>query len=180
MNLELLALRWLLYEKRCEIAICERSPRSLWCGQPDVLGITKARYTIEIEIKRSLSDFRADSDKPSRKYRHSENPNLDKLLSKLPKQFYYLVPAELQARVELILPAWAGLMIPPRPGNSEWLHMCKVAPVNRESKRLAVKECCRLVRMVANWAMSEAESRQAQFLRFRDGYWPWPEPDFEI
>lgn len=175
MNLELLALRWLLYEKRCLIALRERSPRSVWCGEPDVLGLTKSRHTVEIEIKRSLSDFRADGRKRSRQelFRNTERAR-----SLLPRQFYYLVPPELVGRVQEELPTWAGLM---RLAKGEWaLTVIKDAPVNPDSTRLSVKECCRLVRMVANWATTEAESLQAQFNRFRYGHQPWPEPDFEI
>ena len=174
MNLELMALRWLLYERRCEIALCERSPRSDWCGEPDVLGITPARYMIEIEIKRSVSDFRADSRKQSREplFRQS-------YARRLPKQFYYLVPAALVGRVQSEVPVWAGLMRGPSKGGYA-LEIIKDAPINRESMRLSVKECCRMVRMVANWAMTKAENLQASVLRFREGHWSWPQPDFEI
>lgn len=85
-NLELLAMRWLRWEKRCIIVLTERSPRAQSCGEPDVLGITKDRYMYEIEVKRTISDFRADSDKPSRKFRDD-----GWRAPKLPKQFYYLV-----------------------------------------------------------------------------------------
>lgn len=184
MNLELMALRWVLYEKKCEMALRERSPRVYPCGEPDVLGITKNRYLIEIEIKRSLSDFKADAHKFSRKNRGGDfltnATNREWLFSKLPKQFYYLVPCELTKKVEPLVPEWAGLMRGPGRSEPQGIVVVKTAPANNESKRLSVKECCRLVRMVANWAMSESESKQASLLRFREGAWQWPEPDFEI
>lgn len=171
MNLELMALRWLLYEKRCVFALRERSPRMHFTGRPDALGVTASRYLIEIEIKRSLSDFRADRMKNSRRDTVRES-----IGNQLPRQFYYLVPTELVAVVEPIVPEWAGLL----DSYHGAIRVAKSAPVNRESRRLSVKECIRFVRMVANWAMSEAESRQAEYLRFRDGAWSWPEPLYEI
>lgn len=57
MSLELAAARWLRFEKRCMAVLFERTPRAWSCGLPDALGITCSRHMIEIEIKRTLSDF---------------------------------------------------------------------------------------------------------------------------
>jgi hypothetical protein len=152
MNLELQAIRWLLYERKCYLALCERSPRAWCCGEPDALGITKARYMVEVEIKRTLSDFRADRQKRSREenYRavHAH---------RLPKEFYYLVPKELGDSVREKLPVWAGLLT----WNGVTVSTVVVAPVNRESKRLDLKESVKLARAIANHsvsAMGEADT----------------------
>jgi hypothetical protein len=172
MNLELMALRWLRWEKKCPLAFCERSPRSLWCGEPDAIGITRNRYMIEIEIKRSVSDFKADFTKRSRMNRAYQQ-------EKFPKQFYYLVPYKLVPSVEHLLPEWAGLMRGPTE-SSYSIAVVHTSPVNKLSQRLSVHECARLVLMVNNHAMTVLERHQSAIDRFKDGHWQWPQPEFEI
>lgn len=175
MSLELMALRWLLYEKRCEIALRERSPRQWQCGEPDVMGITKSRHMIEVEVKRSVSDFKRDFTKRSREDKYREFWRF-----KLPRNFYYLVPAHLVFKIEPMVPKWAGLLRGPTSEEPQGLFVVKKAPVNTDSERLTVKECCRLVRMMANWAMTEAQGHFNAYRNFRDGHSVWPEPDYEI
>ena len=158
------------------LVLCERSPRQGWCGQPDVFGVTAARYTMEIEIKRSLSDFRADATKPSR------NPILRDgfRLQRLPKHFWYLVPPELADRVEPLVPDWAGLMRGPRGHEAQTVWIIKRSPANSESRRLTVKECCRLVLLVNNHALSSEAKALNLANSFRGGWQPWHPPEFEI
>lgn len=161
MTLELAALRWLKWEKRCAIVLYERSPNEWTCGRPDVLGVTKDRYATEIEIKRSLSDFRADARKASRR-------NRDLYPKRFPKFFYYLVPEKLREKVQEELPKWAGLMIQSTDPARWYLPEIIVpAPVNRESDRYSVKHCLVLVRLMANQIVAQADTihgmnRQAQ------------------
>ncbi len=61
MTLEYHALAWLRFEKRCPIVMLERGIS--YISRPDALGITTARYMVEIEIKRSLADFTKNNDK---------------------------------------------------------------------------------------------------------------------
>jgi hypothetical protein len=171
MNLELMALRWLRWEKKCPMAFCERSP-VYGNGEPDVLGITDARYRIEIEIKRSLSDFNADAKKPHRHNRQF-NPAIH------PRQFYYLVPSHLSEKVRPLLPTWAGLMRGPD-YNSYGVAVLIQSPVNNASRRLTVRECIRMVKMVNNHSMSVMESFEKSFNRFKDGHWQWQYEDYEI
>ena len=142
-----------------------------------MLGV-RNRFLFEIEIKRSLSDLKQDAKKQSRVIRNLLQP-FPNSNCKYPKQFWYLVPAELQARVEPLVPPWAGLIIGPTKTNY-CLTVVKKAPVNSESTRLSVKECVRMVRMVANWAMTEAENHHSAWSKFHEGHWPWPEPEYEI
>ena len=174
MNLELFAMRWLRWQKRCVIVLEQRSPRQWSCGVPDVLGITGARYLIEIEIKRTLSDFKADSRKA---FRQRRNLGIKRELD--PKQFYYLVPSTLVEKVRPLVPDWAGLMRGPTEC-SHSIFVVKAAPTNNQSTRLTVKECCRLVIYINNHALTKAESLQAILGRFKEGYSCWPEPDYEI
>ena len=158
MNLELLAMRWLRWEKRCIIVLTERSPRSNHCGEPDVIGVTKDRFMYEIEVKRSLSDFRADAQKPSRKFRSEEWR-----APKMPKQFYYLVPNALAHKVIGELPDWAGLMRGPSSDESWQVKVLKPAPIWKPSTKLTAKECSYLVLKMSNQIMSLAEANHGHF-----------------
>jgi len=179
MNLELMAMRWLRWEKRCVIVLTERSPRKDYCGQPDVLGVTKDRYLYEIEVKRSLSDFRADADKPSRR-----NRDWDKWQPKFPKQFYYLVPNALAHKVNGELPDWAGLMRGPASGEVPVVQVVKPSPIWKPSIRLSPKECAYLVLKMSNQILSFAEAREGLLNRLHrdDGNETWMlkyHPDYQ-
>lgn len=144
MTLELIALRYFKFERRLPFALRERSPR--WGhGQPDILAVSKHRYLYEIEIKRSLSDFRRDALKASRR-------NRDLYPERQPKEFFYLVPRDLAEAVAAEAPDWAGVLTTPDPG--EWAHVVRPAPVNRAAKRLSVKECITLFRLMSNYNLS--------------------------
>lgn len=143
-NLELMALRWLRFQKRCPLAFLERGPRNPYGRRPDALGITPARYMVEIEIKRSVSDFRADSKKPHIVFR-------DSLINRWPKWFYYLVPPSIVDKVQV--PEWAGLMTV----DDYYVRVRKEAPRNEASLKLSVKECCQLFRVLGNQVLSSEE-----------------------
>jgi len=143
MSLELAAMRWFRWERRFPILLRERTPR-YGHGQPDVLAVSAARYMYEVEIKRSRSDFRADFDKPSRRIR-------DLRPWMYPKEFYYMMPPDLAEKCRDEIPEWAGLATLSRYSEFEIL---KPAPVNRESKRLSLKECVKLAHLMANHIIS--------------------------
>lgn len=145
-------MRWLRFEKRCALILCERSPRAWSCGEPDVLGVTDARYLYEIEVKRTLSDFRADAKKFCR-------ANRQMYISKQPKQFYYLMPPKVAAKAEVSIPHWAGLMVPNEHRCTE-IKVIKQAPTNTESKRLSLKECVHMAKLLSNFAISACESTE--------------------
>jgi len=85
-SLEHAALKWLRYRRRCQIVALER-----WvfdhAGRPDVVGVNHKCYVIEIEVKRTWSDFNADS----KKHKVSLIPPT--------RQRYYLAPRELAERI---------------------------------------------------------------------------------
>lgn len=174
MNLELMAMKWLRFERRCPIVIRERSPRSC-IGRPDVLGVTASRYLIEIEIKRSVSDFHADARKS-----HRTPSWMDSFKVKLPKLFYYLVPEEIRETVERRLNGHAGLLY----ALNCSVFVARSAPVNRDSKRLSLIECGRLVHLMANHIISAENSLESIIgqQRYCDPYW-YRDPrhvDFQI
>jgi hypothetical protein len=151
-SLEYLAGQFLRWEKKCFCVIRERCPR-FGNGLPDVLGITKARYLYEIEIKRTLSDFKANADKHHimvREGRVKINAHYWRKdpLKKAPKLFWYLVPSILVDKVQPLLPEWAGLMS----AGEDYGRVRVIVPAksNKESPRLTIEECVRLTHMMSN------------------------------
>lgn len=151
MTLELAAMRWLWLEQKCLVVLEQRTPK-YGHGIPDVIGVTPGRHLTEIEIKRSVADFRADADKPhraNRAFRLKHNPRL----------FYYLVPTKLAERCQPILPDWAGLMTMDK-DNQYSIAVLKRSPINREATRLDLRQCTRLARQMTAHMMGYA-SRMA-------------------
>jgi hypothetical protein len=143
MILEHTALKWLAFEKNCLAVMHERTPR--YCtGIPDVLGLTRGRHLIEIEIKRSVSDFKRNEKKISSR-------NRDIYLSYHPRQFYFFVPEEIHDKVVPLCPEWAGLA---KLSNGVTFEVTKLAPVNEKSKRLTTKECVKFFHSLSNQVVS--------------------------
>ena len=158
-----MALRWLRYEKRCVIVLRERTPRWI-AGHPDVIGLLPSRHLVEIEIKRSVSDFRADKNKPCRRSREF-------YMSKNPKQFYYLMPKEIAEKVKPEIPEWAGLMTNEHERGG--IVVLKGAPINKLATRLSPIECCRMLPMLVNAWISSESSRDSNRWNFIDGHEPY-------
>jgi hypothetical protein len=163
-NLEILALTWLRFEKSCPVALFERSPR-YGHGQPDVLGVTKAGYILEVEVKRSLSDFRANAKKGHIRWRDALEQGPGSLtekeyassLSQFPRQFWFLVPAELVDKVKPMVPKWAGLLSGPTKENYTILSVIP-ARSNNHATRLTPREMIRLGKAMANQIYSHARA----------------------
>jgi len=178
MNLELMAMHFLRFEKACAVALLERSPR-FGIGEPDVLGITKARYLLEIEIKRSLSDFRANGKKHHIAMREGRAVGTrwrtPIAISKFPKQFWFLVPCELVKKVEREVPDYAGLMRGPGQNEVQQVRVVKPAPSNHESERLTAREMMGLGHCMANQILSQMGQIHALKNRFEEGHhlWNW-------
>ena len=168
MSLETVAMHWLAYEKKCHCVINERSPR-YGIGSPDVLGITKDRFLIEIEIKRSVSDFKINAQK-------HHIINREHWIKTAPRQFYFFVPEDLLQKVETITPEWAGLACLKDGYN---FAISKQAPVNRESQRLSLKECVKLFRCASNQLVSQSKIIERLKDEWKLGHQPW-EWYFEI
>lgn len=162
MTMEYQALAWLKYRKRCPIVMLERG-LSYW-SRPDVLGITSARYLVEIEIKRSMSDFRANSNK-----RHVVSRN--ETLSQWPKYYYFLVPSAMSEKVKAELPTWAGLMV----GEMPWLSVVVKAPPNHDAKRVSFKRIIRLVELQSNNLVSMKDHIDRVFTKVEEPYFWTPE-----
>lgn len=71
-------LQWLRYERACSLVMIERGPR-FWAHRPDLVGITRDRYCVEVEIKMTVSDYKADERKERTK----------------PRELWYLMPPDI-------------------------------------------------------------------------------------
>lgn len=159
MTLEYAAARFLKWEKNCSLVLWERSPRAFHCGEPDVLGITNSRYMMEIEIKRSASDFRQNARKRHLVNRFGEHEHIRQLYNcKAPSQFWFLMPRKLALQLEPEIPDWAGLMMP-KEDYPFILSVIKPARRNEAAEKLTVKECSRLLRLAGNQILALMESR---------------------
>lgn len=157
MSLELAAMRWLWLEKKCLVVLQERTPVSMM-GQPDVLGITPGRYMVEVEIKRSASDFRAD-------FRKTHRVNRQFYIKNQPRQFYYMMDRNLSEKLLPEIPDWAGLMTCDTVYNAE---VIKSAPVNKESKKLNLKQCSKLARQMTSHMMGFALANNSIRVNYRN------------
>lgn len=169
MNLKLMVMVWLRFERRCPIVIRERSPRVVVCGRPDVLGVTKNRYLIEVEIKRSMSDFRNDQQKSSRRTR-------DLYLTRAPRQFYYMAEPSLAEKIKPELPPWSGLITT----KFQTVVVIVPAPVNRDSVKLTIRECIALAHLMANHIIAVEEKIESILYQYRAGWSPCWGINYEI
>lgn len=96
-------------------------PNHHYGWEADFVSVTRSLMVTVFEIKISLQDFRADFKKERHRF-YSDGRDL-------PNLFYYVVPQELQDRVQPLLPPHAGLMVV----SESQRHQCQVvtrAPFN--------------------------------------------------
>lgn len=157
---------WLRYKRQYPLISFERSPS--WHSRPDIYAVTDDRYVVEIEIKTSFPDFKADAKKI--KWEKQK---------KKPRQFYYLVPPELVQKVELLLKPEHGLMTVSELLNWEVreIVVVKKAPLTKNPWRLENTEYQEMVRHqsgtiaglskeIAHWAKSNKEGDRLRVLHY--------------
>lgn len=150
--LEEAALEWLRYERGCYVLALERGLDH--CYRPDVLGVNRKLFLLEIEVKRTLSDFKANGSK--RDFHVVE-----------PRQRWFMVPQSLVALVQPILPTGWGLMTLrpggiPTPSGLPGVDVVFPAPT-RDTRPLKAFELAKMVRHQSGTLVSVAVSRH----RFR-------------
>ena len=130
---------YLRYERGCYLVTWQRGP---WPKmRPDILGVTTGRKTIEIEVKTSLYDFRANV--------HKRGQRLRARGRHCPHQFYFLVPPQLVEKIRAELPAGAGLLTvggEQRISGTAKIEVIVSAPVHRRAERLGLQDIVKLVR----------------------------------
>lgn len=183
MRLEFIAARWLQFEKNCALVLCERTPR-YGHGQPDVLGVTPGRHFYEIEIKRTVADFRANHLKNHMLHRmHHSMEIQEEAAKRAPKLFWFLVPQKLVDKIKDEVPDFAGLLT--MHSNETSLEVIKKAPTNKHATRLSIKETSRLVRCAGNMmiammaGMCNARRLGSQDPGFMDDFYSEPVTDYK-
>lgn len=135
------AVEHLRYRLKCRLVCTERSPFIRDPCTPDVIGVTDKRKVIEIELKMSWSDFKANRAKTSLYQR--------RFYGIRPWRYFFLVPPEMKDRVLAALEEGEGLLTI-GDGSNVYTGLPKVvsvrpATIDRESRPLALKEIVRMV-----------------------------------
>lgn len=122
-RLESAALCWLRYKRQCPLVMLERTPFAYWRDRyrPDVVGISRERLAIEIEIKRTAGDYNANWKKLGFQDGHPPAaPRFD--------QRYFLVPMAMKEHAIQNLPMGWGLIVSSeRRGTDMDLNVAKAA-----------------------------------------------------
>ena len=162
-------VEWLRYQRGCYLVAQERGPWSRYGHKPDLLGVDKTRKCIEIEIKRSLADFKQDADK-----RVWSSRDLWKVA--WPSQFYYFVEPLMVDRVRPLLRDGFGLLTfaqtgkPTFGGNIE-IEIVVAARKQKDAKQLSVLQLCEMARhLTGSYSSTVSKLKPTQH----------PDPDYSI
>lgn len=126
-------------------------------GIADMLFISRAGYATEIEIKISVSDWKADQNKG--KF-DRERPHV--------ARFFYAVPEELADKVPVTIPSYAGILIV-RSGKGLKYHSFDQvreirAAIRRKAQKISEQEITRLYRSAYYRFWREEMKRQQRKL----------------
>jgi hypothetical protein len=161
------AASWLRYDKNLNLIAFERGIGS---GNPDVIAVDNKRFLIEVEVKISMSDFRADAKKYKWKIQDGGyRPEA------IPRLFYYLVPKDLVDKVKPELKEGHGLLTLGRRrmqnGMPEVISVV-AARANKLSKRLSFPNLARMVKhqsgTLCALAASQAIAYEEELIRTVD------------
>lgn len=130
---------WLRYERRCVMVCWEREILGLDSRRPDMIGVTRDRHVVEVEIKRTMADFRANGKKKYHRWANRDEYS--------PRQFYFFVLPEMVEAATAELPSGAGLLttLPRKVYGVPRIMAVVSAPVNKRSPRLDLRTMARMV-----------------------------------
>lgn len=133
---------WLRYKRRCPLVCCERTPfHNSFMLRPDALGVTRDRKVIEVEVKQTLSDFKANRKKRGIEWREKG------WATEYPLQFYFAVPRALVESVRQLLLPGEGLLTLSEV-ESVWGHEAEVvvgATPDKRATKLSVLQIGRMI-----------------------------------
>lgn len=150
------AVQWLRYERQCVIVAIERPFGGC---HADVIGVSGNRHVTEIEIKRTMADFRANARKHGICQRQRE-PWMHVNVSgeswwTVPRQFYFLVEPNMVEKAKAELPIGCGLMSPQVDGESyikalypsvPKLAVRVIAPLDLRARKLSLKKAVQMAK----------------------------------
>lgn len=136
------AVQWLRYQCQCPVVALERGISM--GGTPDVIGLTPKRFITEIEIKRTVSDFKRNAKKLAGFQRGRSIFADTGWEPTRPRLFYFLVPREIADKVQPLLQPEQGLMVLGE--NSRYqgvpeVRVVRVATPSARAKRLTTRQC---------------------------------------
>lgn len=120
--------------------------------EKDIFAITSSFYGKEVEIKVSVSDFRADF----KKSHHHE--------SKYVKEFYYAFPIEIYEKIKDEVPLHAGVIICERNKSRVSAKIIKKAKINTKAIKLNDKDMITIGRLASMriWSLKHTIEGQKQ------------------
>lgn len=151
------AVQWLRYDRQCVVVAIERT---FGCCQADVVGLSPKRHVTEIEIKRTMADFRANPKKHGMILREKD-ASMGGLAGggeswwTVPHQFYFLVEHSMVEKAKDELPPGCGLLSPQAAGESyvkplypgvPKLVVRVVAPLDSRARKLSLKKCVQMAK----------------------------------
>jgi len=144
------------YTRQAPIISFER-PLSNYFSKPDIFIVTKKRMLIEVEVKVNIYDFKNDVKKRTWLLR-DEYPDL----YPMPFQFYYAVSDDIRDKAKEVIDNWkvenkiygnVGLIVVNEPKNllyKQWnsslVWVMFKAPINKNAKKLTIKQIITMVR----------------------------------
>lgn len=148
----IMALYW-RYKRQAVLIAFERGLS--WTHVPDVQIVSKDRRLIEVEIKVSASDFRADAKKHVWSMR-------DRGLKPMPYQFYYAMPMDMAEKLKDEVRNDCGLLgvrtaTMKWQGHADRVECVRRAPVHKAAGRLSLKQCAQMAKHQTGTLCSMAE-----------------------
>lgn len=130
---------------------------SLFSHEMDIAVIRKSGYVVEVEIKRSVADFKNDFKKRhfDKKWGHVE-------YQKRVRQFYYCMTKEVFLKVHDLVPEKSGLLLVLTNNDGSFvLYEYKKANIIPNCVRLTDKEICNAARLSAMriWGLKDKISQ---------------------
>lgn len=141
------AVQWLRYQSQCSIVAIERGISV--GGTPDVIGLTPKRYVTEIEIKRTVADFKRNAKKLAGFQRGRSVFFGTGWERARPRLFYFLVPPEILEKVRPLLEPEQGLMVLGNTSRYQGVPDIRVvrnATPSARAKRLTVAQCVQMAK----------------------------------
>ena len=148
------SLEWLRFERRCAIVMHERCLH-YHIGRPDCIGVLPNGRVVEVEIKVTAADFRANCQKEIEKRREANR-------AKRPYQFYFAMPQSLADDLASEIPEHAGLLyLSPHRGRTRGVReLERMKPAKRFDQCLTIghRDWIRLVSLQSNAIVSLAKA----------------------
>lgn len=152
------------YRSQFVFAAPNYTPGKWW--ECDMWALLRSGYTIEYEIKMSMSDFHADKNKRQSYYEPDDyyTANKHDMLSEghhyAPNRFMFVVPQSIAEKAKNAIPDWAGLLVVRSP---RLITKAKTAPlIHKQKDHQRTLEHCMKCLTHRYWPMLEQLHRNTR------------------